>query len=168
MINHVLKLVGINSQLRLDIERHNSKVDRNRNIFQRLIDVECFLGKQELAFHGHDESLSSLNRGNYLETVDLLAKYDGVLETHLQNASTLFTSTSNRTQNDLISSVASVMTIILKTKLNSPILRYFRGSEVVDRFIKYIDVSADRTAVTLSSIILETLADLYCHSKLIA
>ena len=181
--------MSINSQLRLDIERHNAKVDRNRNIFQRLIDVVCFLGKQELAFRGHDESVSSLNRGNYLEIVDLLAKYDGVLETHLQSASTSFKGMSNRTQNDLISSVASVMIDRVKAEIKQSdfvavmvdetpdvsgreqlvlVLRYFRDSEVVDRFIKYVDVSADRTAVTLSSIILEILEEFDCVSKLVA
>ncbi|CAB3244944.1 unnamed protein product [Arctia plantaginis] len=184
--------MSINSQLLLDIERHNAKVDRNRKIFQRLIDVVCFLGKQELAFRGHDESVSSLNRGNYtnyLEVVDLLAKYDGVLETHLQSASTSFEGMSNLTQNDLISSVASVMIDRVKAEIKQSdfvavmvdetpdvsgreqlvlVLRYFRDSEVVDRFIKYVDVSTDRTAATLSSIILEILEEFDCVSKLVA
>jgi len=42
---------------------HNKEVDINRKIFARLIDVVCFLGKQELAFHRH----RSLNKGNYCE-----------------------------------------------------------------------------------------------------
>lgn len=37
-----------------------------------MIHIVCFLGKQELAFHGnrpeHDESL---NKGNYFELLDL-------------------------------------------------------------------------------------------------
>ncbi|CAD0200538.1 unnamed protein product [Chrysodeixis includens] len=176
---------SVNNQLRLDIESHNAKVDRNRKVFQRLIDVVCFLGKQELSFRGDDE----LNKGNYLEIVHLLAKYDGVLDTHLQSASTSFTGMSNRTQNDLISSVASVMIDRVKTEIKESdfvavmvdetpdvsgreqlviVLRYFRDSEIVDRFIKYVDINADRTAVTLSSIILEILEEFDCLSKLVA
>ncbi|CAB3221178.1 unnamed protein product [Arctia plantaginis] len=96
---------------------------------------------------------------------------------------------SNRTQNDLISSVASVMIDRVKAEIKQSdfvavivdetpdvsgreqlvlVLRYFRDSEVVDRFIKYVDVSADRTAVTLSSIILEILEEFDCVSKLVA
>ncbi|KAI5637529.1 zinc finger MYM-type protein 1-like [Phthorimaea operculella] len=180
---------SLNHQLKLDIEKHNGKVDRNRNIFQRLVDIVCFLGKQELAFRGHDESSTSLNRGNYLELVNLLAKYDGVLETHLENATSSFTGLSNRTQNDLISSVASVMNDTIKREIKATdfvavmvdetpdvsgreqlvfILRYFVNAEVVDRFIKYVDVSSDRTAATLSSTILEILKEYDCLSKLIA
>ena len=43
---------------------HNNKVRQNREILKRLINVVTFLGKQELAFRGHDESKDS---ENYLE-----------------------------------------------------------------------------------------------------
>ena len=33
----------------------------------------CYLGRQELAFTGHKENEQSLNKGNYLETLNLLA-----------------------------------------------------------------------------------------------
>lgn len=181
---------SFNKQFKLDIERHNAKVDRNRNIFKRLIDVVCFLGKQELAFRGHAETTSSLNKGNFLELVDLLAKYDGNLATHLQSTSSgSFTGLSNRTQNDLISSVGSVMYGEIKKEISETdflaimvdetpdvggreqlvlVLRYFRGSEVIDRFIKYIDVSSDRTAVTLCAHIINVLEEFHCLNKLVA
>lgn len=180
---------SLNSQLKLDIERHNAKVDRNQNVFQRLIDIVCYLGKQELAFRGHDESANSANKGNFLEMVDLLSKYDGVLENHLETATNVFSGLSNRTQNDLIHSIASVISDNIKSQINksdfvavmideSPdvsgreqlvlVLRYFHDDEVVDRFIKYIDVSTDRTAATLSSLVLEVLGEYNCLSKLIA
>ena len=47
---------SLNSQLQLDIVRHNAKVDRNRNIFNRLIDITCHLDKQELTFRVHEET----------------------------------------------------------------------------------------------------------------
>jgi hypothetical protein len=49
-------------------------VNINRKILARLIDVVCFLGKQELAFRGHLENEGSLNKGNYCEILDLLVK----------------------------------------------------------------------------------------------
>ena len=43
------------NERRLNISPHNSKVKENREIFKRLIHETCFLGEQELAFHGNDE-----------------------------------------------------------------------------------------------------------------
>lgn len=34
-------------QFREEIERHNSRVDRNRNLMRRLIDITCFRGHIE-------------------------------------------------------------------------------------------------------------------------
>jgi len=42
-----------------------------------------FLAKQNLAFRGHKEDESSLNKGNFLEMVEMLSKYDPVLKEHL-------------------------------------------------------------------------------------
>jgi hypothetical protein len=47
-------------------------VKKNREVLGRLINVTCFLEKQELAFRGHDESSTSLNKGNYIELIFLL------------------------------------------------------------------------------------------------
>ena len=39
--------------------------------------------KQNLTFRGHMEDETLLNRGNVLETVYLVSKYDSVLKEHL-------------------------------------------------------------------------------------
>lgn len=46
---------------------------------ERIVAVTCFLGKQGIAFRGHDERDESHNRGNFLECMSLLTKFD-----HLQ------------------------------------------------------------------------------------
>lgn len=51
---------------KIDALRHNEKVSKNRQIVGRLIDVVCFLAKQELAFRGHDESSCSKNKGKFV------------------------------------------------------------------------------------------------------
>jgi hypothetical protein len=63
------------------------------------------VAKQELAFRGHNESSTSLNKGNYIELIHLLAGYDERLANHLSTATT-FTVTPNRFQNVLVNSVA--------------------------------------------------------------
>ena len=37
---------------------------------KRLISVVLYMGEQEVAFRGHDESALSLNRGNFIELVN--------------------------------------------------------------------------------------------------
>ena len=37
---------------------------------KRLISVVLYMGEQEVAFCGHDESALSLNRGNFIEFVN--------------------------------------------------------------------------------------------------
>jgi Domain of unknown function (DUF4371) len=51
-----------------------------------LIDVTVHLAKQDLPFRGHDEGQQSNNRGNYVETLQLLSRWDPELENHLEKA----------------------------------------------------------------------------------
>ena len=71
---------------------------QNREIMNLLTDIICHLGKRQLALCGHDERVDSIDRGNYVELVHLLRKYDHKLNVHLEN-STVFTGLSNRIQN---------------------------------------------------------------------
>jgi hypothetical protein len=82
-------------------------VTENREIMKRLTDIICQLGKWQLGLRGHDESVDSIDRGNYVELVHLLRKYDHKLNVHLEN-STVFTGLSKRIQNDLIDSISDV------------------------------------------------------------
>lgn len=183
---------SISQSYRETIERHNAKVDRNRNIMRRLIDITCFLAKQELPFRGHDETADSSNCGNFLECAKLLANYDGLLEDHLQSIDNkykcAFSGLSNRIQNDLVLSIAATIRKTIKKEVEkaefvavmvdeSPdiscteqlciILRYFKNNEVEDRFLEFIDVSGDRTANALTAIILSVLDQYKCKEKLI-
>ncbi|XP_066922182.1 zinc finger MYM-type protein 1-like [Clytia hemisphaerica] len=62
-------------------------VDSNRKILERIIDTVLLLGKQELAFRAHRESLfndPSTNVGNFLEILKYLAVYDEIIAAHLE------------------------------------------------------------------------------------
>ena len=54
-----------------------------REILKRLLDVTMFLAKQNLPFRGHRENMLSENKGNFLQLIELLSKYDPVLREHL-------------------------------------------------------------------------------------
>ncbi len=180
--------LALDEQRRLGISIHNEKVKKNREILKSLIDVVCFLGKQELAFRGNNEGESSSNRGNYVELLHLLASKDANLASHLAS-STVFSGTSNRIQNDLIEAITDVLREDIKEELRvapfvavevdettditnkaqlSVILRYVSGSEVKETFLGFDDVSDDRRATAISEYVLVVLDKFDCAHKLIA
>lgn len=108
----------LDNQKRLTILQHNERVKENREIMKRLVDIICHLGKRQLALRGHDESVDSIDRGNYVELVHLLRKYDHKLNVHLED-STVFTGLSNRIQNDLIDSISDVILTEIKREASS-------------------------------------------------
>ncbi|XP_022167439.1 uncharacterized protein LOC111031697, partial [Myzus persicae] len=114
---------------RLAAIKHNEQVSINRRLIARMIHVVCFLGKQELAFRGHREHDESLNKGNYLELLDLLAQEEHLLKDHFLSSS-IFKGTSKIIQNDLIESVTTV--------LNSKIFKEIQTAN-------YISIQADET-----------------------
>ena len=181
--------MALNEQKRNAIIEYNNNVTKNREIMKRYIDVVCFLATQELAFRGHDESVSSINRGNYIESLKLLSLYDGALNTFQENA-TVFTGVSSHIQNDLIESVANVVlqsikleiseclfiAILLdetsdvsnKSQLSSVVRLVTKSGQIVERFLGYTDVSSDRTANRISKHVLNIMETYGCGSKLIA
>lgn len=81
------KTLSMGLKLGKTVDKNNLKIVNDetkkwRNILHRLFDVTLFLAQQNLAFRGHREDVSSENRGNFLELVKLLAKYDPVLREH--------------------------------------------------------------------------------------
>ncbi|KAJ3614825.1 hypothetical protein NHX12_018395 [Muraenolepis orangiensis] len=141
--------------LQLDEQRRSEttmhkKVKKNREILKRLIHCVIFLGKQELPFRGHDESRESANRGNYLELLTFLAKYDPDLHYHL-STSKVFIGTSSQIQNDLISAVAEVM-----------------DSGVKERFVKFEDVTGKKRAEDVAALALGFFEEHGCMDKLVA
>ncbi|KAL4119885.1 hypothetical protein QTP88_012647 [Uroleucon formosanum] len=159
---------------RLTAINHNKQVDINRKILARLIDVVCFLGKQELAFRGHRENEGSLNKGNYCEILDLLAKEEQFVKEHFLTNS-VFKGTSHDIQNDLIHCVTTVLNSHILKELQitnfisiqadettdvscqsqmSLIFRYIIDNKIEERFIGFFDVSKNKTAASLSEVIL--------------
>ncbi|XP_067135315.1 zinc finger MYM-type protein 1-like [Centruroides vittatus] len=183
-INHQL-----NEHQRISDQMHNEKVKKNHDILKRLIDVVCFLGKQDLPFHGHDESDTSHKKGNYIELLELIRLYDPLLENHLKE-STVFRDTSSAIQNDLIVSISSVITDRIKQELEqtefvalildetsdiinksqlSTVLRFVdQNGKTRERFLYFTDISSHRSAVAFLENVKIVLNDFKCGSKLIA
>jgi hypothetical protein len=179
---------ALDDQLRQEISQHNKMVKRNRDILRRLINAVCFLGKQELAFRGHDESKNSNNRGNYIELLKYTADYDPLLAEHLETA-TVFKGFSSHIQNDLIDAVGSSLLCSIKEELKeanfvavlvdettdisnkaqfSIVFRYISDGQVKERFLGFSDISSDKHAPAISLLILEYLNNFECSKKIVA
>ncbi|XP_032065573.1 zinc finger MYM-type protein 1-like isoform X2 [Thamnophis elegans] len=184
--------IALDEQRRLNINTHNAKVKENREILKDLIDVTCFLAKQQLAFHGNDESTDSTNRGNFVELLHGFAEKDDRLAKHLKT-STVFSGLSNRIQNDLIEAVNDVIRNDIKKEISatpfvavevdettdvtnqaqiSVILRYVAmtdaNCEVKEAFLGFDDVREDRRAPAIAEYILRVLEKYHCIGKLVA
>ncbi|KAJ4440985.1 hypothetical protein ANN_10834 [Periplaneta americana] len=100
--------LALNEHGRLKVENHNTKEKRNHEVLKCLINVVCFLDTQELPFRGHREDLDSLNHGNYIYLINLIAEYENLLTEHL-SSSTIVSGMSSDIQNDITQSVCNVL-----------------------------------------------------------
>ena len=172
---------------REEIERHN-EVRQNRGMLRTLSEAVLYLSRQELPFRGHDESSYSLNRGNYRELLESFAKFGTAFERRLHgkvaesergNAG-VFTGVSGDMQNDLVECIDSVVhdqigeevqqctflsvqvdeTTDVSTKEQlSVIIRLDKKDGVVERVLKCYNVSLERTAPAIGSIV----KDVFIH-----
>ncbi|KAL4090577.1 hypothetical protein QTP88_025382 [Uroleucon formosanum] len=109
----------LNSAQIVVLKKNEEERIKNRNIMRRLIDIVLLLGKTGKPFRGHDESILSNQKGMFREIIDLLARYDDVLKIHLLSGPKNAQYMSNRIQNDLISSLHSVMIIKIKSNFEN-------------------------------------------------
>lgn len=65
------------------IDQREKESKKWYDVLHRLLDITLFLAKQNIAFRGHREDELSSNRGNFLELVELISRYDPVLKEHL-------------------------------------------------------------------------------------
>jgi len=120
----------------LNTERRTN-VARNREVVKRIIDVILFLAKQSLAFRGkrnesalnfnmeHLKDLDNgtginMNRGNFIELVRLLSKYDPVLQNHLVSAEQK--SQKQKLENNFKTGRGSRITFLSKNTVNKLLL----------------------------------------------
>ena len=183
--------VDVRTQLddgyRLAIRRFNQKVDDNRHVLSRIIDVIKFCGQFELALRGRDESEGSQNPGIFRGLVDLMAELDNKLAHHLENA-TVFKGTSKTVQNELLDCMYEVYRDKIKAEINNAkfvsvqadettdsackcqlviILRYLVNGEVKERFLGFYEAKV-KTAKAITKIIKEQIEGFNLTDKLIA
>jgi len=85
----------------------------------RLVEVTVCLAKCGKPFRGHNESCHSLQKGLFKEFVELLSRYDMVLQNHFENGPKNASYTSNRIQNYIIYSIHRVLMQELKHNIHN-------------------------------------------------
>ena len=64
---------------RLDSAR-KEQILRNRHYLKSIAEVILLCSRLETALRGHDESIGSLNRGNFREILQVVAKHDPIVQ----------------------------------------------------------------------------------------
>ena len=176
------------------IQMHNRSVEKNRDILKRLIHCIEILACQELSFRGYDETNESNNRGNFLAICEAVAEYDDCLRSHLdfvkKNPNCIFSGLSSDIQNEIINCIAATIEGEIKAMIEktsfvavmfdettdlrmksqlSHVLRFVNEKEKPqERFLRYVDVSKDRTAASLTEEVQKFVNEFNCGQKFIA
>ena len=162
--------------------KREEMIQKNQNYVKTVAEVLLFCSQQDVPFWGHDESLTSANRGNFKEFLYLIAKHDPVVAEKLKNGPKNAVHTSPKIRNDIVHIMANIVRQQIQTHVQqsgycsiladetkditkqeqlSIVLRYVDHDgqipSVVERFLTFV-VASNLKAEHLSKYILDTLS----------
>ena len=76
----------LDEEKKLQLQQGNQERHDRYCILPLLVDVTSTLGRLRLPFRGHDETVVSDNKGVFLEVLDLIARWNANLESHLSKS----------------------------------------------------------------------------------
>ena len=117
----------------LDPNFRNEKfINDNRKHLMTVLDVITFCAKQEIPLRGDDESDHSLNKENFLEMIEFLGKYDSNVTKRIESLPGNAKMLSPDIQNDLLTSLASVLLEHVKHEVENASCYAILADEVKD------------------------------------
>ena len=131
--------------------------DENKHILRQIILATEFLAKQALPFRGHrddkvDFSADKVNRGNFVATLQLMAKGDSILNKHLLSAPKNAKYTSKTIQNEVVHIYASKIRERVTKPLREGNLPYtiiadettdrYSNGEILSVCLRFVDLSS--------------------------
>lgn len=147
------------------------QINANRKYLSAVVDVLKFSAIHRLAQRGHDEHDDSVNRGNFLDLLNVIGKYNDDVGQKLESCPGNAKYTSKDMQNEILNVMASMVQSSIaqevrdsgefsiladetkdcrKMEQMSVVLRYFREGSIYESFVGFVQVS-DLSAEGLSS-----------------
>ncbi|XP_016667573.2 zinc finger MYM-type protein 1-like [Gossypium hirsutum] len=164
--------------IEVSLDRQTTQqISANRLRLKTSIDVVRWLSFRGCAFRGHDESLGSKNRGNFLELLSLLASYDEKVEDVLKSAPQNASYTSSKIQKEILQIYANRVRNVIREEIGDRkfsiivdeardeskkeqmaiILRFVdKQGQVKERFFDIVHVK-DTASLTLKNVIFKVL-----------
>ncbi|KAJ4449610.1 hypothetical protein ANN_01013 [Periplaneta americana] len=100
----------------------NENVRLNRNFMKVVVQAVIYLAKQELPFRGHDEQVSSHNRGNFKELLQtLLSVSSDEVRNQYNKIKCVFSGESKTIQNELIECISDYVCNQIKKEVNETV-----------------------------------------------
>ena len=93
------------------------QIESNRHYLKTIAEILRLCGLQEIALRGHRESQTSLNRGNFLEILELVANHDPGIRRRLADGPRNATYTSADIQNELLNVMGKNRYVQMSRKL---------------------------------------------------
>ncbi|CAH1997022.1 unnamed protein product [Acanthoscelides obtectus] len=175
---------------RLYIKQFNENVQLNRRFMELPIRAVLFLGKQELAFRGHNEETTSINRGNFKELLEAFVSISPVdIQEHYKKIASIFAGNSKTIQNEIIDCIVKCIDEYVENEIKecsffsiqvddstdiahksqcSIIIRYVNlEGKLVERFLGFHDVSCSRTSEALFNLVTRCLQNFDYKTKLV-
>ncbi|XP_036303411.1 zinc finger MYM-type protein 1 isoform X3 [Pipistrellus kuhlii] len=100
-----------------NLSNHSKEMEGNKKYLKLIIENILFLGKQCLPLRGKDQSISSVNKGHFLELLEIRAKDKGEEIFRLMNSQVDFYN-STQIQNDIIDIIKTEMLQDIVNEIN--------------------------------------------------
>ena len=148
------------SHIHQQVERVSRQVvEGNRHYIKSIAEIILLCAHEEMALCGHDESSDSLSSGKFCALLNLVARHDPVVKSHLDELPNNAKYTSPDIQNDLLSVMGSIVLErisievqeaqyysllvdetkdVSKTEQISIMVRYALNGSVYERFLGYV------------------------------
>ena len=92
--------------------QRKKEIDENREYLKNIIETLIFIGRQGISLRGHRENSESLNKGNFLELLQLRANDNELINCFFRNKEKGITYTSHGIQEELLDIIGKNMTDI--------------------------------------------------------
>ncbi|KAK7163906.1 hypothetical protein R3I94_002577 [Phoxinus phoxinus] len=159
-----------------------SFIERHRQHIMMVIDLVLFCAKQEIPLRGHRENPDAVNKGNFLELLDLVSKYDPEIKRRLDELPKNGKLLHHTIQNEILEIAASLIVKKIKADLHDEpdtyyailadeckdlskrelvavCVRYLHNGTLKERAVGFVETD-NMTAEAISAKILEVLEPL--------